>query len=82
MAQAVVPASQVRALNSAHNTAFIENGGFSVYRPQSRMFQASADGEDPGRPEDGSNDTAEHGGQVAPEAWGVERPDRLNPLVN
>ena len=46
MAQAPVPASQVRALNLARNTAVTENGGLSVYRPQPCMFQTSSGGGD------------------------------------
>ena len=46
MAQAAMPASQVRALNLARNTAVTENGGLSVYRPQPCMFQTSSGGGD------------------------------------
>jgi len=46
LAQAPVPASQVRALNLARNTAVTENGGLSVYRPQPCMFQTSSGGGD------------------------------------
>ncbi|QNI59755.1 putative conserved secreted protein [Synechococcus sp. BIOS-U3-1] len=45
-AQAAVPASQVRALNLARNTAVAENGGLSVYRPQPCMFQTNSGGGD------------------------------------
>ena len=45
-AQATVPASQVRAINLARNTAVAENGGLSVYRPQPCMFQTSTGGGD------------------------------------
>ena len=44
MAQAPVPASQIRALNLARNTAVAENGGLSVYRPQPCMFKTSDGG--------------------------------------
>ena len=44
MAQAPVPASQIRALNLARNTAVTENGGLSVYRPQPCMFKTSDGG--------------------------------------
>ena len=46
MAQAAIPASQVRALNLARNTAVAENGGLSVYRPQPCMFKTSSGGGD------------------------------------
>ena len=46
LAQAPVPASQVRALNLARNTAVTENGGLGVYRPQPCMFQTSSGGGD------------------------------------
>ncbi len=41
-----IPASQVRAINLARNTAVAENGGLTVYRPQPCMFQTSAGGDD------------------------------------
>ena len=41
-----VPASQVRAINLARNTAVAENGGLTVYRPQPCMFQTSSGGGD------------------------------------
>lgn len=44
LAQAPVPASQIRALNLARNTAVTENGGLGVYRPQPCMFNTSAGG--------------------------------------
>lgn len=44
LAQAPVPASQIRALNLARNTAVTENGGLSVYRPQPCMFNTSGGG--------------------------------------
>ena len=44
MAQAPVPASQIRALNLARNTAVAENGGLSVYRPQPCIFKTSDGG--------------------------------------
>ena len=46
IAQAAVPAAQVRAINLARNTAVAENGGLSVYRPQPCMFQTSSGGGD------------------------------------
>ena len=46
LAQAPVPASQVRALNLARNTAVTENGGLGVYRPQPCMFQTGSGGGD------------------------------------
>jgi hypothetical protein len=41
-----VPASQVRAINLARNTAVAENGGLTVYRPQPCMFQTCSGGGD------------------------------------
>lgn len=46
IAQAAVPAAQVRAINLARNTAVAENGGLSEYRPQPCMFQTSSGGGD------------------------------------
>ena len=46
LAQGTIPASQVRAINLARNTAVAENGGLSVYRPQPCMFQTSSGGGD------------------------------------
>ena len=46
LSQVAVPASQVRALNLARNTAITENGGLSVYRPQPCMFQTATGGGD------------------------------------
>ncbi len=46
LAQATVPARQVRAINLARNTAVAENGGLTVYRPQPCMFQTSEGGGD------------------------------------
>ncbi|CAI8174665.1 MAG: hypothetical protein AB8A46_06065 [Prochlorococcus sp.] len=40
----IVPASTVRALNLARNTAVKENGGLSVYRPEPCMFSTSTGG--------------------------------------
>jgi len=44
LAQAPVPAAQIRALNLARNTAVTENGGLGSYRPQPCMFNTSAGG--------------------------------------
>ena len=46
LAQGTIPASQVRAINLARNTAVAENGGLTAYRPQPCMFQTSAGGGD------------------------------------
>ncbi len=44
LSQNTIPASQVRALNLARNTAVAENGGLTLYRPQPCMFQTSSGG--------------------------------------
>jgi len=42
LAQAPVPAAQIRALNLARNAAVLSNGGLSVYTPANCMFSTSA----------------------------------------